>query len=86
MDPDVIYLYSKVAYDDDRAELTGGLHIQVFMETLQGRDPIDEIPEDYILLSRSTLLIRGLAHALHQPRSIAKAWKPIAERVLREDL
>lgn len=86
MDPDVIYLYSKVAYDDDSAELTGGKHIQVFMEDLQSRDPIEHIPEEYVLLSRSTLLIRGLAHALHQPRSIAKAWKPIAERVLEENI
>lgn len=29
MDPDVIWLYSKVNYDEDNMELTNGLHIQL---------------------------------------------------------
>ena len=29
MNPDVIWLYSKVNYDQDNAELTNGLHIQM---------------------------------------------------------
>lgn len=86
MDPDVIYSYAKVAYDEDNAELTKGLHIQMFMEDLQARDPIHALPYDFIVIGRASLLLRGLAHALKQPRSVAKSWKPIAERVLREDL
>jgi len=86
MDPEVIYLYAKVGYDMDNKELTKGKHIQMFMEDLQARDPIIELPEDFLMASRTTLMIRGLAHALHQSRSIAKSWRPIAERVLREDI
>jgi len=79
-------LYAKVGYDEDNKELTNGKHIQVFMEDLQARDPIIHLPTDFIMVSRSTLMLRGLAHALHQSRSVAKAWRPIAERVLREDI
>lgn len=86
MDPDAIYSYAKVAYDEDSKELTKGLHIQMFMEDLQARDPIIALPYDFIVVGRCSLILRGLAHALKQPRSVAKAWKPIAERVLREDL
>ena len=86
MDPDVIYLYAKVGYDQDNAALTGGKHIQMFMEDLESRDPIIELPTDFLMAGRATLLLRGLCHALHQSRSIAKAWRPIAERVLREDI
>ena len=86
MDPDVIYSYAKVAYDEDNKELTKGLHIQMFMEDLQARDPIIALPYDFIVIGRCSLILRGLAHALQQPRSVAKVWKPIAERVLREDL
>lgn len=86
MDPEVIYLYAKVGYDEDNRELTGGKHIQMFMEELQGRDPIRSLPEAYIMVSRASLMLRGLAHALHQPRSVAKLWKPIAERVIKENL
>lgn len=86
MDPDVMYLYAKVGYDQDNASLTGGKHIQMFMEDIQARDPIIELPKPYLTIVRSSLFLRGLAHALHQSRSAARAWRPIAERVLREDL
>jgi aarF domain-containing kinase len=86
MNPDVIFLYAKVSYDMDNQELTGGKHIQMFMEDIEKMDPIVQLPQDLIMIGRTSLLLRGLCHALHQPRSIAHAWKPIAERVLREDL
>lgn len=86
MDPAVIYLYAKVSYDMDNKELTNGKHIQVFMDELQSRDPIMDLPRDFLMVSRTSLMIRGLAHALHQSRSVASAWRPIAERVLREDI
>lgn len=70
----------------DSKELTKGKHIQMFMEDLQARDPIKELPKSFLMVSRITLMLRGLAHALHQSRSVAKAWRPIAERVLREDI
>lgn len=86
MDPEVIYLYAKVGYDQDNAELTAGRHIQLFMEDLESQDPIVQLPKDFIMVSRTTLILRGLCHALRQSRSIAKSWRHIAERVLREDI
>jgi aarF domain-containing kinase len=86
MDPEVIYLFAKVSYDEDNYVLTEGMHIQLFVEELQARDPIIDMPVDFIMIFQASLRLRGLAHALHQPRSMAKAWRPIAERVLREDL
>ena len=41
---------------------------------------------DYIMVGRASILLRGLAHMLQQSRSVAKSWKPLAERVLNEDL
>jgi aarF domain-containing kinase len=86
MDPAVIYLFAKVSYDEDNSKLTNGLHIQLFIEDLQARDPIIDMPKDFITIYQASIRLRGLAHALHQPRSLAKAWKPIAEKVLREDI
>lgn len=86
MDEEVMYLYAKVGYDMDTKELTNGKHIQMFMEDIQARDPIISLPKDFMMVSRASLFLRGLAHALHQSRSVAKSWRPIAERVLREDL
>ena len=85
MNEDVIYKYAKVSYDEDNDELTEGKHIQMFMEDLQALDPIDEMPQCYIMVGRTSVMLRGFAHALRQSRSIAKAWKPIAESVLQAE-
>jgi predicted unusual protein kinase regulating ubiquinone biosynthesis (AarF/ABC1/UbiB family) len=47
MDPDVVYLYAKVCYDEDNKELTNGKHIQLFMEDLQAIDPIIRLPSKF---------------------------------------
>ena len=86
VDPDVIFTCAKVSYDQDSKELTNGKHIQMFMEDLQRRDPIVKLPEKIMMIARTSLLLRGLAHALNQSRSVAKIWRPIAERVLNEDI
>lgn len=86
MDPENIYLYAKVGYDEDNAALTNGMHIQMFMEELQRRDPIIHPPIEFLMISRTSIYLRGLAHALKQGQSVAKAWKPIAQRVLDESL
>jgi hypothetical protein len=83
MDEDNIYKYAKVGYDSE--DLTEGKHIQVFMEELQAKDPIEHPPKELLVVSRASIMLRGLAAALHQSRNMAKAWKPIAERVLREE-
>ncbi|KAL7576984.1 hypothetical protein ACA910_006738 [Epithemia clementina (nom. ined.)] len=86
MDPEVMVLYAKAAFDDDSRAITGGLHIQLFMEKIQETDPIISLPTMFVMVSRCSLLLRGLAHALKQSRTIAHAWRPIAERVLKEDI
>jgi hypothetical protein len=55
------------------------------MEDLQARDPIETLPNEFIMVGRTSIMLRGLAHALKQPRSVAKAWKPIAMKVLSEE-
>jgi aarF domain-containing kinase len=86
MDPHVIFMYAKVGFDQNNDTLLGGKHVQMFMEDLETRDPIVLLARELLMVSRCSLLLRGLAHALHQSRSVAKAWRPIAEQVLREDL
>jgi hypothetical protein len=55
------------------------------MEELQKQDPVIDLPRPFLMVSRASLLLRGLAHALKQSRSVAKSWRPIAEFVLRTE-
>ena len=80
-----MYKFARVAYDEDNAELTEGKHIQLYMEHLHDEDPVEHLPQQYIMASRVSILLRGLGHAVHQSRSVAKAWKPIAEMALAEE-
>jgi aarF domain-containing kinase len=85
MDPEVLYLYAKVSYDTINNKILGGKHVQLFMEDLEARDPIVQLPTELLMASRCSILLRGLAVALHQNRSVAGAWRPIAERVLQQE-
>ena len=85
-DPEVFYLYAKVSYAEITEKILQGRHIQVFMEDLEKRDPIVQLPFELIMVSRTSVLLRGLALALHQNRNVATAWRSIAEKVLREDI
>ena len=85
MDPDVAYLWAKVSFDQDNQKILGGKHAQLFMEDLEAKDPVVQLPKDLLMVSRASIILRGLAHAVHQNRSVAQAWRPLAERVLREE-
>ena len=85
MDKDIMYKFARVAYDEDNEELTEGKHIQLYMEHLHDNAPVEHLPQQYIMASRVSILLRGLGHAVHQSRSVAKAWKPIAEKVLKDE-
>jgi len=85
MDREVMYKFAKVSYDEDDEELLEGMHIQLFLDDLEARDPVSSLPEPYIMVGRTSVILRGLAHALRQPRSIAKAWESIAQKVLEAE-
>ena len=85
MDPNILYRFATLAYDQDNAELTEGKHIQVYMEHLHDNDPVEHLPQQYIMASRVSILLRGLGHAVHQSRSVADVWRPIAEAELKKE-
>jgi len=80
-----MYKFARVAYDEDNEELTEGTHIQLYMEELHNKDPVHHLPQQYIMASRVSILLRGLGHAVHQSRSVAKAWREIAVTALKDE-
>jgi hypothetical protein len=84
MDP--VCLYAKVSYAEINEKILQGRRVQVFMEDLEKRDPIVQLPMELLMASRCSILLRGLALALHQNRNVATTWRPIAEKVLKENI
>lgn len=80
--PDVIYRVSQIAFDQDGAQVTGGMNIQQYMDRLFATDPWEETLDLFIMPSRMSLLLRGIGLMMNHPVSVAKAWKPIAQEYL----
>ena len=84
-DPAVMYEYGRLYFDRDDKLVTRGRHVQAFLDGLEARDPQTRTSDDYVMVARCSMMLRGLGHILNQPRSAAKAWAPIAEKVLRDE-
>ena len=82
---DLMYLYAQITLDQDNKTVTQGMHIQNFMEWLQKEDPVIELPREFVMVARVSLLLRGLGHAIGQERNIADCWKERAATVLIEN-
>jgi aarF domain-containing kinase len=83
-DPDVGYALSRLFFDADDALVTGGMNTQAYIESMQARDATKDIGDNFVLVARCSLMLRGLGHMLNQHRSAAKAWQPMADAVMRE--
>ena len=54
---------------------------------MQQNDPVGDISEfDYfVMVNMNSMMLRGLAEMLQQPRNGADVWAPFARRVLKEN-
>lgn len=82
-DVDVLFDLSVLSFDRDDALFTKGVEPQTLLQELSARDRIITFPQDFILASRASFMLRGLGHMLNQHRSVARAWAPQAEAALR---
>jgi aarF domain-containing kinase len=80
---EVQYKLGALSFDRDDKLFTGGDNAQVTLEKLSKIDRTISLPIDFVLASRASFMLRGLGHMLNQPRSVARAWAPIAEMALR---
>jgi len=83
-DPEHLFALAQLYFDRDDKLVTGGRHVQQYIEALERRDQAKTVADDYVLVCRASLMLRGLGHVLNQHRRCAVAWRPIAERVMRE--
>ena len=78
MNKTVIVQFASHFFDRNIADV--GPHI--FLLELNRIDRITSLPKDYMLVARSSLLLRGVGAKLHAPQQVARAWEPEARRYL----
>jgi aarF domain-containing kinase len=91
MHADTKYRNEDVAYrmccfwnDQDTAEVMQGLNIAEFLDAMEARDPIKQVPEDFLLASRVNLLLRGMGNAFGLKLRMSQLWKDEAEAFLKK--
>ena len=57
----------------------------LLVDELQAKDPVTKVGEDYVMVGRVCIMLRGLGYILKQPRSTSDAWLPLAKRILVEN-
>lgn len=48
-------------------------------------DQIVQVPDEYIMAFRASLLLRGFSYALHYRYSHSEAWASLAKQVIAEN-
>jgi aarF domain-containing kinase len=81
--PDALFTLAQIGIDRDDALVTGGRNCLALMQELFAADPTVAMADDFVLVVRASLMLRGLGHMVGQHRSVAAAWAPLAEAVLR---
>ncbi|ORY42369.1 ABC1-domain-containing protein [Rhizoclosmatium globosum] len=83
MDKEVIFKMCTIGFDQDGRDVTEGLNLQQFVDKCFREDPWEKTMDMLIMPCRVSLLIRGVGLMINHPVSIAKAWKPFADQVLK---
>ena len=83
--PENLYTMAKLIYDSNDETRCKGKHIQALLDELQAKDPVTKVGEDYVMVGRVCIMLRGLGYILKQPRSTSDAWLPLAKRILVEN-
>ena len=63
MDPEIGYLFSAFYNDRDTEDVCQGMNIASFIDFLEAKDPMVQLPEAYIFASRVNLMLRGMGKA-----------------------
>ena len=82
-DVDVAYRLCVFWNDRDTPDVTGGLNLQEFIDEMEARDPVRVAPLDMVMISRVSVLLRGVANAFNVRLRVASRWRPSAEALLR---
>lgn len=80
---DIAYLMSSFYNDRNTKDICGEMNIASFIDYCESIDPMVQLPENYIMLARSSLMLRGFGNAFGLELSVAELWREAAEKFLK---
>lgn len=82
---DIAYRYSALMNDRDDFEIMQGLNLSSFSDYCERIDPIVELPDNYLMAQRMSLLLRGMGKAFGVKVVMSQMWKQQAEELLKRE-
>lgn len=82
-DPEVAYLFSAFYNDRDSHDVCQGLNIASFIDHLEALDPMVRLPEEYLMASRVSIMMRGMGKAFGLQLRMSKQWEKEASAFLK---
>ena len=83
-DSDIMYRLACFFNDRDTDDVMQGLNIQLFLEDMDRRDPIVTQNDEFVMVARLSILMRGMGNAFHLKLRTAKAWEQQARQFLQD--
>jgi aarF domain-containing kinase len=82
MNPDVIYKTAAFWNDRDTDDVTDGMNVHYFLEWLDKTDPVRNVNDEFIMVGRVSILLRGTANAFGLQIRMSDYWKVDAKAFL----
>jgi aarF domain-containing kinase len=83
MNKDIIYRVAAFWNDRDTDDVTMGMNVHTFMEYLDKSDPPVKVNDEFIMVGRVSILLRGVANAFGLKIRVSDYWSEEAKRFLQ---
>lgn len=83
MNPDIIYRTAVFFNCRDSDDITLGMNVSKFMDWLEHSDPVRKINDEFVMVGRVSVLLRGMANAFGLKVRVSDYWKEEAQVFLR---
>ena len=70
--------------DRDTPDITEGLNLQEFIDEMERRDPMIDTPRQMVMISRVSVLLRGMGNAFDIRLRVSEAWRKHAVSLLKK--
>ena len=83
MNEDIIYKHAVFYNCRDSDDVLEGRNISEFMEYIEKADPVEKINNEFVMVGRVSILMRGMANAFGMQLKVSEYWKDCAQDFLK---
>lgn len=83
MNEDILFRQMAFFHDRDTDDVTMGMNLSEFIDWMEQVDPIDKINDEFVMVGRVNMLLRGMANAFGIRLRMSDYWKVQAEQFLK---